>query len=98
LLTTGPQATPVSSVLKYVKVTPICDDANAVYLPIAECYEPPLVILGFSNTPFLARVELVFNDIMRQTHDGSSYREPQTAVVEHWVDVSSFFSPCARLR
>ncbi|KAJ2918431.1 hypothetical protein MD484_g1920, partial [Candolleomyces efflorescens] len=60
---------PVSSILNSVKVTAICD-ANTVYLPSPECYEPPFVIFGLSSTPFLARVE-----------------EPQTAVVEHWVDL-----------
>ena len=88
----GPQATPVSSVLKCVKVTPICDDANTVYLPVPECYDPPFAILGLSSTPFLARVELIFNGIMKQAHNDSSNREPQTAAVEHWVDVSSCFS------
>jgi hypothetical protein len=42
-----------------------------------------------ADNPFLARVELVFNDIKEVEDEGVSKmpQEEQTTVIEHWVDV-----------
>ena len=65
-------------------------DGNACcYLPVPIAREPPFVVLGMADSPFLARVELVFNDIKEVEEQGvdRTPQEAQTNVVEHWVDV-----------
>lgn len=47
-------------------------------LPITS--EPPFVVVGTSDQPFLARIELSFT--------GSGNSMDQKIVLEHWVDVS----------
>jgi len=70
--------------VKYIQVTPV-NAIEPVFLPVPIVKEPPYVVIGMANAPFLARVELVCNDIKE---DGqTTFHELQSSVIEHWVDV-----------
>ncbi|KAF5341651.1 hypothetical protein D9611_001672 [Ephemerocybe angulata] len=73
-------AIPISSILHSVSVSVAGSEGDAVYLPVPVVSAPPFVVLGMANAPFLARVEMRFNDIKEG-------QEPQITVVEQWVDL-----------
>ncbi|KAG2018083.1 hypothetical protein CC2G_007534 [Coprinopsis cinerea AmutBmut pab1-1] len=86
-------AIPLSSVLKYIKVTPLCEPED-FELSVDTADKPPYAIVGTARKPFLARVELVFNDVLNTVDSG---KEPesqpnleQRMVLEHWVDLDQF--------
>lgn len=42
---------------------------------------PPYAVVGVASQPFLAKIDLTFNDV-----EGATFGE-QTFSMEHWVDV-----------
>ncbi|KAL4255906.1 C2H2-type domain-containing protein [Pleurotus pulmonarius] len=74
----------ITSILKALRVSladnqPI--DHNVPEFPSHSCSDPPYVIVGWTSQPFLANVELEFND----SGDGTS--KGQIITFEHWVEL-----------
>ncbi len=81
---TRSQSISITSILKTLRVSladiqPI--DHNVPEIPSYGCSDPPYVIVGWTSQPFLANVELEFND----AGDGAS--KGQIITFEHWVEV-----------
>lgn len=55
------------------------DDLVRCHQPITD--RPPYAVVGVASQPFLAKVDLTFNNV-----EGENLGE-QTFSVEHWVDV-----------
>ncbi|PPQ63912.1 hypothetical protein CVT24_010310 [Panaeolus cyanescens] len=72
----------ITSILKSVQVTPETNDSSAVSQPLPTS-EPPFIVLGTSNAPFLAKIELAFTGTGR---DGPNKLE-QKITLHHWVDL-----------
>ncbi|KDQ33895.1 hypothetical protein PLEOSDRAFT_1095564 [Pleurotus ostreatus PC15] len=74
----------ITSILKTLRVS-LADhqplDDNAPEISSLGCSNPPYVVVGWTSQPFLANVELEFND----AGDGSS--KGQTITFEHWVEL-----------
>lgn len=58
--------------------------------------DPPYVVVGTAASPFLARIELVFNEVLNPMQTDGETLEPegQTVILEHWVDVRPLDSLC----
>ncbi|KAF9048480.1 hypothetical protein BJ165DRAFT_1022312 [Panaeolus papilionaceus] len=72
----------ITSILKCVQVTPQTEDITSVSIP-PPTYQPPFIVLGTSNAPFLAKITLTFTGTNR---DGPTKTE-QKVTLEHWVDL-----------
>jgi hypothetical protein len=72
---TSEQTYHITSTLDSLAVTPLIPGMSPP--PITS--EPPFVVVGTSDQPFLARIELAF------TRSGNS--KDQKVVLEHWVEV-----------
>lgn len=48
-------------------------------------FEPPFAVIGATNKPFLATIELVFNGV-------SDLSAGQTIRLEHWVEVPFIYA------
>lgn len=84
LMLTHSQSISITSILKTLHVS-LADhqplDDNAPEIPSLGCSDPPYVIVGWTSQPFLANVELEFND----AGDGTS--KGQIITFERWVEV-----------
>ncbi|TFK28194.1 hypothetical protein FA15DRAFT_91131 [Coprinopsis marcescibilis] len=80
---------PLSSVLKYLKVTPLCA-ADDYELCVNTVERPPYAVVGTASKPFLAQVELGFDGIRSNSATGEESLIEQTATFEHWVDLDPF--------
>ncbi|KAG9225960.1 hypothetical protein CCMSSC00406_0006418 [Pleurotus cornucopiae] len=74
----------ITSILKTLRVS-LADHQllgdNAPEIPSLGCSDPPYVLVGWTSQPFLANVELEFND----AGDGTS--KGQIIIFEHWVEL-----------
>ncbi|TFK74090.1 hypothetical protein BDN72DRAFT_893321 [Pluteus cervinus] len=74
----------ITTVLQQLKVRhPGSDEPELI------ANEPPFVVVGATKEPFLAQIDLVFNEI----NDGSGLVAKQTASFEHWVELELLNSP-----
>jgi len=71
----------ITSTLNSLAVTPLVPGMST--LPITS--EPPFVVVGTSDQPFLARIDLSFT--------GSGNSMDQKVALEHWVEVCSHCLP-----
>lgn len=62
-------------------VFPHAEPNSAAALTRSTTTEPPFVVVGTCDRPFLARVELLFAPIHNSSDDG------QKVTVEHWIEV-----------
>ncbi|KAF9022480.1 hypothetical protein BDZ89DRAFT_203009 [Hymenopellis radicata] len=76
----------ITTILSQVTATSLSDHID--FAPIAAS-EPPFVVMGTAHTPFLCRLELLFNPARGQG---------QTVVLEHWVDLELTKSKYAQKR
>lgn len=77
------QAHDVATILRSMKVTPL------VSSDVVECHQskieqPPYVVVGMASQPFLAKIDLIFNEVESGTF---SSEQGQPFSLEHWVDV-----------
>lgn len=81
LFSTSTQSYHITTLLLSLTVTSLTDPSA---FPALSTDAPPFVVIGTTDKPFLARVELLFNGA------GDAPREGQSVVFEHWVDVRVF--------
>ncbi|KAF8879557.1 hypothetical protein CPB85DRAFT_1259390 [Mucidula mucida] len=70
----------------YVTATSLSDHTNFAAVAASE---PPFIVMGTAHTPFLCRLELLFNPARGQG---------QSVVLEHWVDLTLTKSKYAQKR
>ncbi|KAF9448329.1 hypothetical protein P691DRAFT_53677 [Macrolepiota fuliginosa MF-IS2] len=86
------QAHDLTAILRSMKVTPLVSpDIVECRRPVVEQY--PYVVVGLASEAFLAKVELVFNEIGSDYTSGE--REGQPFSIEHWVELDPLKSSAA---
>jgi hypothetical protein len=81
-LLTSSQSHHITTILQRITVTPLTHPDTS---PTLTQSKPPFVVVGTTNEPFLAKVELCFSGA--QSADGQVIS--QTMVLEHWVEVAT---------
>ncbi|KIL67459.1 hypothetical protein M378DRAFT_255858 [Amanita muscaria Koide BX008] len=74
----------LTTILESITVTPADTMASSVYTHVS-ADSPPYVVVGTSDRPFLARIELLFNGI----GGSEAISESQKIILEHWVELDS---------
>ncbi|KAF9456756.1 hypothetical protein BDZ94DRAFT_1274872 [Collybia nuda] len=77
----------ITTVLQHFRVTSLSDSSANPKALIKS--EPPFIVVGTADQPFLARVELVFSGISYS----SGWTDNQTIILEHWVELDLLKSP-----
>ncbi|KAF8896450.1 hypothetical protein BD779DRAFT_1796826 [Infundibulicybe gibba] len=49
--------------------------------------EPPFVVIGTANQPFLAKIELTFNGSQKSNAPSKTHAEGHKVFLEHWLDL-----------
>ncbi|KAF8633222.1 hypothetical protein AX15_001457 [Amanita polypyramis BW_CC] len=73
----------LTTILKYLKVTPVHDMGSATFA-FSSPKSPPYVVVGTASSPFLANIELLFNGIGATE---APISDIQRVVVKHWVEL-----------
>jgi len=77
----------ITTLLASVSVTSLSDPDSTSFLPLTAT-NPPFVVVGSAERPFLARVELGFSGVGIVAGGAAKEKgREQTVVLEHWVDV-----------
>lgn len=88
----------ITTILRRLSVIPL-SGADNVATSVPGAMDPPFVITGTSKQPFLAKIELQFNEISAAKNPDTSDPSPecQTVFLEHWVEVRRFQFGCNHL-
>lgn len=81
----------ITSILQRMTVFPHAEPSSAVALTRSTTTEPPFVIVGTCDRPFLARVEFLFTPIHNSSDEGQKF------TVEHWIELDLLRSSVAVL-